>query len=74
MGLEVHVDLVLFDDPRVFYEDYCWEGGLKVLGSNAIVRKIRAMKIVKALSDSKEFGRASFDEETHKINFEPMVT
>ena len=72
MGLEAHVNTVLFDAPDVFYEDYVWSNGLKIGGSNKIIRKLRAMKIMKALDNNGEFGKTSFDEETRKIEFEVM--
>jgi len=72
MGLERHVDSILFNDPNVFREDYGWNNGLYIYGSSIILRKIRAMKIMKALNESGEFGKTSFDEETRKIEFEPV--
>lgn len=74
MGLESHVDRILFDDPNVFYEDYNWSDGLNISGSSTILRAIRAAKIIKVLNNSKEFGWASFDKETHKIKFEPIMS
>lgn len=71
MGLERHVDDVLFDAPDVFEEYYEWSYGLLVKGTSEIIKEIRAEKIIRALNKSGEFGRAYYSKEDSKIHFEP---